>query len=175
MLDYRRLFEQTPARLLVLAPDPGSFTILGASDAYLDATLTTRDIVSRPLFEVFPDNPGNPLADGRQNLSSSLHRALASRSSDVMAVQKYDIRDRSGQFVVRHWAPLNATVVAGDGALVALVHRVEDVTPFVKQGELLQGEAAELRRESSCEAASSRWRTPPCTRTSSSAGRSSPS
>jgi signal transduction histidine kinase len=146
MIDYRQLFECAPARLLVLGPET-SHGILGASNAYLEATLTTRDILSRPLFDVFPDNPGDPSADGVTNLGASLERAMASRGTDVMPVQKYDIRDRSGHFVDRYWAPINASVVAGDGTLLAIVHRVEDVTSFVKEGESLHSEAAQLRHE----------------------------
>lgn len=56
MFDYRPIFEQSPARVLALAPEPG-YRILAASDAYLEDTMTTRDIVSLPLFDVFPDNP----------------------------------------------------------------------------------------------------------------------
>jgi signal transduction histidine kinase len=146
-LDYRVLFEQSPARLLVLAPQPDRFTILSGSDRYLDATLTTREIVSRPLFEVFPDNPADPSADGTSNLRTSLVRALASRGTDRMAVQKYDIRDRSGRFVERYWAPVNGTVVSAEGEVVALVHRVEDVTAFVTEGESLRDDLAHLRYE----------------------------
>jgi signal transduction histidine kinase len=147
VLDYRYLFEQTPARLLVLSPEPSRYKILAASDAYLGATVTTREIVSRPLFEVFPDNPGDPSADGVHNLGASLERALATRSRDMMRVQRYDVRDLSGHFVERHWAPVNATVVGGDGTIVALIHRVEDVTSFVQQGACLSAEAAHLKHE----------------------------
>jgi signal transduction histidine kinase len=64
-----------------------------------------------------------------------------------MAVQRYDIRDRSGRFVERYWAPSNASVLTGEGTLLALVHRVEDVTAYVKEGEHLRDDAAHLRHE----------------------------
>ena len=48
-LDFKLLFESAPQLFLVLRPDP-AFTILGASDAYLRATLTERErIVGRGL------------------------------------------------------------------------------------------------------------------------------
>lgn len=75
MLDYRRLFERSPACLLVVASDPCRFTIVAASDRYLDVTFTRREIVGRPLFDVFPDNPDDASATGVQNLRSSLERA----------------------------------------------------------------------------------------------------
>jgi hypothetical protein len=40
-----------------------TFTIEAASDAYLKATMTKREeILGRHLFEVFPNNPGDPTA-----------------------------------------------------------------------------------------------------------------
>src|SRR5438105_2005232 len=88
--DFRRLFEAAPGLYLILKPDT---TIAGASDAYLRATMTRRgDIVGRPLFDVFPDNPDDHTADGASNLRASLGRVLKNRAPDTMPVQKYDIR-----------------------------------------------------------------------------------
>lgn len=134
-LDYRLLFEGVPGLYLILSPDP-TFTILAASDAYLYATHTERErIVGRGLFEIFPDNPDDPNASGEGNLRASLERVLAVRLPDTMAVQKYDIRrpeSVGGGFEVRYWSPVNLPLQAGDGSLHAIVHRVEDVTEFVR-------------------------------------------
>src|SRR6516165_10816321 len=67
-LQFQRIFVSAPAPFLLLDTDR-DFTILGASDAYLRATYTSREtIVGRPLFEVFPDNPAEPGATGAANL-----------------------------------------------------------------------------------------------------------
>jgi signal transduction histidine kinase len=150
-LDHRALFEAAPALLLVLAPNAPEFTILDASDAYLRATLTTRaEIVGRGLFEVFPDNPADRDASGTTNLRASLERVLATRAPDAMAVQKYDIptpeRER-GSFEERHWSPLNVPVLSPDGEVRWIVHRVEDVTAFVKGDE----SAHRHRADAECE------------------------
>ena len=64
--DFRVLFEAAPGLYLILSTD---FTIVGASDAYLAATMTRREeIVGRELFDVFPDNPDDPGATGTRNL-----------------------------------------------------------------------------------------------------------
>lgn len=136
-LDFERLFEDAPALFLVLEPKPG-FRILGASDAYLRATLTDRaSIVGRPLFDVFPDNPDDPTATGTRNLRASLHRVLAASVADTMAVQKYDIQrpeTEGGGFEERFWSPVNTPVFGPDGEILYIVHRVEDVTDFVQAG-----------------------------------------
>jgi PAS domain S-box-containing protein len=126
--DFRVLFEAVPGLYLVLAPD-GPRTIIAASDAYLHATMTTREaILGRGLFDVFPDNPDDPAATGTNNLAASIARAIATRAPDPMAVQRYDVRRPGGEFEERWWSPVNTPIVAGDGQVSYIIHRVEDVT-----------------------------------------------
>lgn len=134
MIDYRLVFDATPAPYLLLAADSPRFTIVGVNAAYLSATETRREaILDRGLFEVFPDNPDDPAADGVSGLRASLERALRDRTPDVMGVQKYDIRSRDGAagFEVRYWSPINTPVIGPDGSVAHIIHRVEDVTEFV--------------------------------------------
>jgi hypothetical protein len=111
--DFRALFEAAPASYLVLTPAP-DFIIVAVSDAYLAATMTRRDaILGKALFEVFPDNPGDPDPTGTRNLRASLERVTQDRAADAMAVQKYDIRRpqaEGGGFEERYWSPVNNPV-----------------------------------------------------------------
>ena len=131
-LDFRLLFESTPGLYLVLAPD---LSIVAVSDAYLQATMTTREqIVGRGLFEVFPDNPNDDAATGTHNLRASLWRVLSSGQGDAMPLQKYDIRrpdSEGGGFEERHWSPFNSPVLDAQGRVAFIIHRAEDVTEFV--------------------------------------------
>ncbi len=127
--DYRSLFETAPSAHLVLAADAPRFTIVDANTAYLRATGTERAaIVGRGLFEVFPDNPDDPRADGVRNLRASLERVSATRQADAMAVQRYDIRRPDGAFEERHWSALSTPVFGPDGAVTHILHMFEDVT-----------------------------------------------
>jgi PAS domain S-box-containing protein len=129
-LQFRALFESVPGSYLVLKPD---LTIAAASDAYLKSTMTTREaILGRGLFEVFPDNPNDIAATGTRNLRASLNRVLETKTPDTMAIQKYDVRRPDGTFEERYWSPVNSPVLGADGEIEYLVHRVEDVTDFVK-------------------------------------------
>jgi signal transduction histidine kinase/DNA-binding response OmpR family regulator len=114
--------------------------IAAVSDAYAQATMTTREeIIGRALFEVFPDNPDDPAATGVRNLRDSLRRVLRNRAADTMAVQKYDIRrpeSDGGGFEERYWSPLNSPVLEPDGRIAYIIHRVEDVTDFVRLKQL---------------------------------------
>jgi signal transduction histidine kinase len=131
--DFRALFEGAPGLYLVLEPD---LRIVAVSDAYLQATMTERSaVLGRGIFEVFPDNPEDPAADGVRNLKASLHRVLQFKRPDAMAVQKYDIRKpetEGGGFHERFWSPRNTPVFDRDGRLIYIIHRVEDVTEFIR-------------------------------------------
>lgn len=134
LTDFGAAFNAVPSALLLLKPDP-AFTIVAATDAYLSATGTSRaDIVGRALFEVFPDNPADPLADGTRNLRRSLTRVRGDRIADTMPVQRYDIPRRRStvfEFEERYWAPHNAPVFDGSASVARIIHRVEDVTAGV--------------------------------------------
>ncbi|WP_164011723.1 PAS domain-containing sensor histidine kinase [Pyxidicoccus trucidator] len=150
--DFQLLFEKSPGLHVALAPEP-AFTILAVTDAYLRATMTRReDVIGRGLFDVFPDNPADPLAMGVHNLRASLERVLATRAPDVMALQKYDIPrpdSAGGGFEERHWSPTNTPVLSEDGQVRYLLHQVEDVTEVVRltrRGEQDRGELHALQR-----------------------------
>lgn len=133
--DFCILFEKCPGQYLVLLPD-SQFTIVAVTDAYTRVTMTQRsDILYRGVFEVFPDNPDDPQASGVANLTASLNRVIHEKTHDVMAVQKYDIRrpdSEGGSFEERYWCPVNSPVLGSDNQLLYIIHRVEDVTEFIK-------------------------------------------
>lgn len=124
--------QDAPDCYLFLSPD---LKILGATEAYLQATMTDQTgIVGRHLFEVFPDNPGDPTADGVRNLKASLDRVLSTKASDTMPVQKYDVSAPDGSsFVEKYWKPSNNPVLSSNGEILYIIHKAEDVTETVRQ------------------------------------------
>jgi signal transduction histidine kinase/ActR/RegA family two-component response regulator len=135
-VDFRALFEALPGLYLVLDPQ---LRIVAVSDAYSIATMTEREeILGRGIFEAFPDNPDDPAASGERNLRSSLERVRKRCVADTMAVQRYDIRRPAGEgggFEERFWSPVNTPVLDRRGRLRWIIHRVEDVTEFVRLQE----------------------------------------
>ena len=129
-IDYQHVFEQMPTPLLVL---DSALRVVAVNDAYLAATMTTRsELLGRNMFESFPGNPADASASGPGNLRASLEKVLRTGERDTMAVQRYDIPDGEG-FVERYWSPVNAPVIGGDGSVVLLLHRVEDITGYVRE------------------------------------------
>lgn len=144
---YRSLFESAPGCYLVLTPH--DYRIVGASDAYLEATMTTRAQLSgQHIFDMFPDDPADPAADGVEQLRASLKRVQQSGLSDVMAVQRAPIRIPEGEghrFEERFWSVVNSPVAGPDGYLAYIIHRLEDLTEYLRvKGK--GGESAEARQ-----------------------------
>lgn len=157
--DYRALFDASPTPLLIVSPP--DWTIVAVNDARLGLTGTTREEqVGRRLFDVFPDDPEDPDADGVRNLTASFERVVATGATDTMPVQRYAVRGPDGRFVERWWAPVNTPVLGADGAVSLIIHHVEDVTEVVHlrddargRDELARGQQAMIDRLRASEAA----------------------
>ncbi|MFF9408590.1 PP2C family protein-serine/threonine phosphatase [Streptomyces anandii] len=131
-VDHAALFAATPSPYLVLGPD---LVIVDVNDAYLAVTRRThKELVGLHVFEAFPDNPADPDADGVRNLGTSLRRVIATGRPDTMALQRYDIPvpGTPGAFEERWWSPVNTPVLGSDGQVAWIIHRVEDVTAYIK-------------------------------------------
>ncbi|SDM69585.1 PAS domain S-box-containing protein [Methylobacterium phyllostachyos] len=138
-LSGHALFTAAPAPMLVVAVDAPHFTIVDVNDAYLTATLTTRDdLVGRGLFEAMPDNPEDTGATGVTNLRASIERAIATGRPDRMPVQKYDIPHPGGGFEERCWEPVNTPAFGEGGEVAAVIHHVIDATDRVRSDEALR-------------------------------------
>ncbi len=157
--DFRALFEASPTPYLVLRPP--DWTIVAANEARLLITGTTRaEQIGRKLFDQFPDDPNDPGADGVRNLQASLERVITSREAHIMPVQRYALRDADGKFVERWWSPVNSPVLGDDGAVVFVIHRVEDITEIMRhrgdavaQDQLARDQKAIIDRERASAAA----------------------
>lgn len=132
-IQFQSIFESIPGLHLILKPDPPHFTILAASNAYIEATNTKREeILGKNLFEVFPDNPKDTEATGVLNLTLSLMEVLTTKSPHSMKIQKYDIPVRGEQeFEVRYWNPENRPILDTSGEVLYIIHSVTDVTQTI--------------------------------------------
>ena len=131
---FEALFQAAPSPFLVVIPP--DYAIIAVNDAYLRATMTERAaILGRVLFEVFPDNPDDPSADGTRKLRASLERVIATRRLDQMSITRYPIprpAPLGGGFDERWWTPRNAPVFGPGGEVACIIHHVEDVTDRVR-------------------------------------------
>ncbi len=134
--EFRRFFDALPSAVLAVRCDVPRFTIVAASNAYLNATLTTRDgpsgIIGRPLFDAFPDPPEDSAATGVRDLRESLTRAIATGTSDTMHFQRHHIRRQDGTWEERFWSRTNVPVRDRRGGVGYVLHRIEDVTDVMR-------------------------------------------
>lgn len=135
-IDFKKIFECSPALCLVLDPN---LIIIAVSDAYLKATMTTREqIIGKDVFEVFPNNPNAVDLDGVSYVKASFLRVIKNKISDMLPVIQYDIRrpaHEGGKYEIRYWSPVNAPVLDENGDVKYIVHRVEDVTDAISYGK----------------------------------------
>ncbi len=128
-INFKLTFEQSSTPMVMLNID---FTVLAVSDSYLKATQTTREgMVGKTLFEVFPDNPADAQANGEKGVRDSLHRVLAGKSTDTVAVIKYDIprpASQGGGFTQKYWRFWNTPVMDEFATIQYIIHSVQDVT-----------------------------------------------
>jgi PAS domain S-box-containing protein len=132
--DYRLIFERAPVSLLVITPD--DFKIVAASDAYLQLAMVRReDIVGRPVFDVFEDNPAHPAVPGTTNLKAALERVVHERGVDTTTgIVRYDARrpaESGGDFEERYWSVMRSPLFDPEDNVAYIVLRVEDVTELV--------------------------------------------
>ena len=158
-VQFRSLFESTAGAYVVLKPD--TLEVVAVSDAYLRATSMTREaIMGRLLFDVFPDVAGEAPDNAVANMRRSLERVMTHRCPDALPVQRYPIRlsdEEGGGEEERFWSPINAPVFGENGEIAFIIHRAEDVTPFIRAereqsvapegASLLQGRSAHLEAE----------------------------
>ena len=130
---FQSLFEAAPGKFLVL--DPDTYEIVAISDQYLEATMRRRsEIAGKPLFDMFPDNPDDPSADGVAVITAALERLKETGLPEMLPLVRYAVERpeaEGGGFEERWWTSLFTAVKGPDGSVSYIICRSEDVTEFV--------------------------------------------
>ncbi|QDG50453.1 PAS domain-containing hybrid sensor histidine kinase/response regulator [Persicimonas caeni] len=136
-LDYRHLLEASPEMVCVIATDAPRFTVLAASDAYLEATRTTRDqLIGQGLFEIFDAYEDTHRTAGREQVRRNLAESLETGEMCSTGPLRYDLRrpeDSGESFEERYWTTRSIPIGDDQGGVSHLLHRVEDVTEYIVQ------------------------------------------
>ena len=142
---FTRLFQASPAPILVLEADAPKFTIREVNAAYLAASMSAREtLVGRGVFEAFPDNPDDPDIHGVSTLRASFERILATGEPDTLPFLKYDVAGPDGTFEERWWSPVNSPVLNRHGEVEGLIHNANDVTDQRRAVKALHDSEAQL-------------------------------
>lgn len=125
-----RAFEATTVGYSLM--DTG-FVILDVNPAFAASTgMTAEELIGQHAFDMFPENPLQSDDAPAHTMRRSLERVIATGQRDSMHIHRYDIPDpsRADAFLERYWSPVNIPVFDDDGALVAILQQVEDVTDY---------------------------------------------
>ncbi|MGV3639181.1 MAG: PAS domain-containing protein [Adhaeribacter sp.] len=136
-LPFQRIFEAQSGLGLLLSPE---LIIIGATEAYLQETFTTREqLQGRHVFDVFPDNPGAPNASATKKLRMAIEQALLTKKPHKMELQ-YDIPDpdHAGLFLERYWTAIHTPVLDEKGEVICILQEPVNVTEEVKARQALK-------------------------------------
>lgn len=133
---FQTIFEKSPGSLLIKADMP-RFTILAASDTYLEFTDTTRDaILGRGFSEVFPDN-GN--IDEQIKAHNVFIRVVNTGKKIDIPSYRYDIFNQQNNcYEEHHWSCSNVPIKGPNGEIAYILNTVVDITGEVKAKETAQ-------------------------------------
>ena len=137
LIDYQTLFGALPEQYVVFDAKKTGFTILAASNLYLQVTDKTIDqVVGHKLFTVFPDpSESDKIPEG--DLRRSLNTVIRTKQPDSTGVIRYDLANKSGELEVRYWQATHYPLFEG-GRVAAILQSTADITEQLKQEEQLR-------------------------------------
>ena len=126
-IDFESLFESAPNLYVALSPD---LKIIGASDAYLEATNAKRHkILGGDLFDACPHFATCTTEDKNDlELNEALHYVLKRKESMTLDVRKIRLWSTRDAEEVRFWNMHLIPVLFEKQQLLCIILRVEDVT-----------------------------------------------
>ncbi|HUR10103.1 MAG TPA: PAS domain S-box protein [Flavitalea sp.] len=128
-----RLIEAMPGINILLLADPDSFTILSATEEFVQITgKEKKSIIGRGLFETFPGNPEDPQDTGVAELRASLQKVIQDKVRHHLPVQRYDVLNENGIFVERYWKATNTPVLDENESVLYIVHNSQEITDEIK-------------------------------------------
>lgn len=131
---FRIVFEKSPGSILVKADIP-RFTILAASDNYLEVTSSTREgIVGKGFFEAFPDD--ETIEHDETAARKIFTRVIETCQKVDVPTYKYDIYNQATGKRERHfWSCTNIPVMDEQNRIAYILNTVTDITEEVKAKE----------------------------------------
>lgn len=131
-VDYRAVFDALPNPCALLSPD---LKIVDVNAAYpVVVGRTRRELLGRDLVDVLPLGSLESIAGASHRIRDSLLRALATGRPEVLPVQRYDVRSDAApnaSVSSRYWISTATPITQADNGVVALLHKIQDVTPVV--------------------------------------------
>lgn len=104
--------------------------IRGLNATYEAVSMRARnELLGEYVFDVFPEDPNEPRANGSSQLAASVESAMRSNATDTMPIVRYDLVDPQtpDAFLTKLWTCTNTAV--DDGAeSIGVLHQVAEIT-----------------------------------------------
>ncbi len=141
-----KVFETIPDPYLVLSP---TLNVLTASDAYLTLTSSDRqEVLGRDVFEIFPDTDHLLQAHFSKNLKFSLQKVIDTRRPHQMDLLPITwLLSQNTKSEVQYWQSVNTPVLDEEGALLYILHQVNDVTEQFNNLQQLKNQLAQKQTD----------------------------
>ncbi|WP_295676116.1 ATP-binding protein [uncultured Mucilaginibacter sp.] len=130
---FQSIFEKSPGSLLLKGDIP-RFTIIAASDSYLQITSRTREnIVGKGFFEEFPDNA---TIDDENAARKVFTRVVETGQKIEIPVYRFDVlSNNTGKYEPRYWSCCNTPIADGGNEVAYILNTVVDITEEVMAKE----------------------------------------
>ncbi|MDB5124640.1 MAG: yycG 5 [Mucilaginibacter sp.] len=140
---FQLVFEKSPGSLLVKADSP-HFTIVAASDSYLEITGSARkDILDKGFFEVFPDDEK---FDEHTNARHVFTKVVETGKAIEVPTYRFDVYNKAKkQNEIRYWSCCNTPILGAAHKVAYILNTVIDITDEVKAREAAIESESRLR------------------------------
>lgn len=140
---FKIVFEKSPCSLLIKGDAP-RFTIIAASDNYLEVTASTREgIVGKGFFEAFPED--KTLTDDT-NARNIFTRVVATGQKIEVPTYRFDVYNRETKtYEIRYWSCSNTPIMLANNTVDYILNTVVDITDEVKAREIITESEDRLR------------------------------
>ncbi|HEY2580365.1 MAG TPA: ATP-binding protein [Mucilaginibacter sp.] len=141
---FETVFKNSPGSLLIMADLP-RFTILAASDDYLEITSSVREeVVGRGFFEVFPDEDVDE--DVRISARSQFTKVVNTRQKSDVPAYRYDMfNPETNKYTEHYWSCSNTPIFGTDNEVAYILNTVVDITEEVRAKEAAIESESRLR------------------------------
>ena len=140
---FKTVFEKSPGSLLVKGDAP-HFTIVAASDGYLEVTSCSREtIIGKGFFEAFPED--KTLSDDT-NARSVFTKVVATGQKVEVPTYRFDVYNKDTQsYDIRYWSCSNIPILSADDHVDYILNTVVDITDEVHAREMIAENEDRLR------------------------------
>ena len=146
-IDYKTLFDQLGLAYYICATDDPTFTVIEENEAHAKIAMVKRkDVIGKPLFEVFPDTSDEYMRTGINKVQESLRKVLRMKKPDLMPYVQYDLKDTHGNLTQQYWRLGHYPIKDRDGKVTALCQLTENITESVLTEKELERTQDQLKR-----------------------------